>query len=164
MVNRGHKSNAECWQTSECRKLLQDQRPRSAFQRTALCNLDKQLIGSGGRQLLSFVQGDSKKMSPLAFKSNNSRPMRCTTLPDTPFERGNNFLSNECIHTRFPFQITLSEAANQKPSGFLRVQISSNGKMCFVVPVSHLRKQALHVTARDISHEPPKGKTNSGTT
>ena len=48
--------------------------------------------------------------------------------------------------------------------GFLRAQISSNGKMCFVVPVSHLRKQALHVTARDISHEPPKGKTNSGTT
>ena len=47
---------------------------------------------------------------------------------------------------------------------FLRAQISSNGKMCFVVPVSHLRKQALHVTARDISHEPPKGKTNSGTT
>ena len=27
-----------------------------------------------------------------------------------------------------------------------------------------LRKQALHVTARDISHEPPKEKTNSGTT
>ena len=51
-----------------------------------------------------------------------------------------------------------------KAVGFLRVQISSNGKMCFVVPVSHLRKQALHVTARDISHEPPKGKTNSGTT
>ena len=48
--------------------------------------------------------------------------------------------------------------------GFLRAQISSNGKMCFAVPVSHLRKQALHVTARDISHEPPKGKTNSGTT
>ena len=48
--------------------------------------------------------------------------------------------------------------------GFLGVQISSNGKMCFVVPVPHLRKQALHVTARDISHEPPKGKTNSGTT
>ena len=33
--------------------------------------------------------------------------------------------------------------------------------MCFVVPVSHLKKQAL---ARDISREPPKGETNSGTT
>ena len=90
--------------------------------------------------------------------------MRCTTLPDTPFERTDNFLSNGCIHTRFPFQIALSEAANQKLSVFLRVQISSNGKRCFVVPVSHLRKQALHVTARDISHGPPKGKINSGTT
>ena len=30
--------------------------------------------------------------------------------------------------------------------------------MCFVVHVSHLRKQALHVTAHDISHEPTKGK------
>ena len=57
-------------------------------------------------------------MSPLAFKSNNSRPMRCTTLPDTPFERGDNFLSNECIHTMFPFQIASSQAANQKSSGF----------------------------------------------
>ena len=100
----------------------------------------------------------------LAFKSNYSRPMRYTTSPDTPFERADNFLSNECIHTRFPFQIALSEAANQKSSVFLCVQISSNGKMCFVVPVSHLRKQVLHVTARDISHQPPKGKTNSGTT
>ena len=57
-------------------------------------------------------------MSPLAFKSNNSRPMRRTTLPDTPFERGDNFLSNECIHTLFPFQIASSQAANQKSSGF----------------------------------------------
>ena len=39
--------------------------------------------------------------------------MRCTTLPDTPFERADNFLSNECIHTQFPFQLALSEAANQ---------------------------------------------------
>ena len=50
------------------------------------------------------IQGDSKNMSPLAFKSNNSRPMSRTTLPDTAFERADNFLSNECIHTRFPFQ------------------------------------------------------------
>ena len=99
-----------------------------------------------------------KKMSPLAFKSNYSRPMRCTTLPDTPFERADNFLSNECIHTRV--SISNSVARDCKPIvvGFLRVQISSHGKMCFVVPVSHLRKQSLHVTARDISHEPPKGK------
>ena len=90
--------------------------------------------------------------------------MRYTTLQDTPFERADNFLSNECIHTRFSFPIALSEASNQKLLVFLRVQISSNGKTCFIVPVSHLRKQALHVTARDISHEPPKGRTNSGTT
>ena len=57
-------------------------------------------------------------MSPLAFKSNNSRPMRRTTLPDTAFERTDNFLSNECIHTRFPFQIASSQTANQKWSGF----------------------------------------------
>ena len=57
-------------------------------------------------------------MSPLAFKSNNSRPMSRTTLPDTAFERGDNFLSKECIHTRFPFQIASSQAANQKSSPF----------------------------------------------
>ena len=44
--------------------------------------------------------------------------MRRTTLPDTPFERGDNFLSNECIQTLFPFQIASSQAANQKSSGF----------------------------------------------
>ena len=57
-------------------------------------------------------------MSPLAFKPNNSRPMCRTTLPDTAFERADNFLSNECIHTLFPFQIASSQAANQKSSGF----------------------------------------------
>ena len=57
-------------------------------------------------------------MSPLAFKSNNSRPMRRTTLPDTAFKIADNFLSNECIHTLFPFQIALSQGANQKSSGF----------------------------------------------
>ena len=44
--------------------------------------------------------------------------MRRTTLPDTAFERADNFLSNECIHTLFPFQITSSQAANQNSSGF----------------------------------------------
>ena len=44
--------------------------------------------------------------------------MRRTTLPDTAFERADNFLSNECIHTLFPFQIASSQAANQKSSGF----------------------------------------------
>ena len=44
--------------------------------------------------------------------------MRRTTLPDKAFERADNFLSNECIHTLFPFQIASSQAANQKPSGF----------------------------------------------
>ena len=44
--------------------------------------------------------------------------MRCTTLQDTPFERADNFLSNECIHTLFPFQIASSQAANKKLSGF----------------------------------------------
>ena len=62
-------------------------------------------------------------------------------------------ISNSVVRGRKPIVV-----------GFLRVQISSNGKMCFVVPVSNLTKQALHVTARGISHEPPKGKTNSGTT
>ena len=69
---------------------------------------------------------------------------------------------------QFPFEWMYSHAVSIsnsvvrgfKPKNvrFLRVQISSKGKMCFVVPVSHLSKQALHVTARDISHEPPKGK------
>ena len=57
-------------------------------------------------------------MSPLAFKSNNLQLMRRTTLPDTAFERADNFLSNECIYTQFPFQIPSSQAANQKSSGF----------------------------------------------
>ena len=57
-------------------------------------------------------------MSPLAYKPNNLQLMRCTTLPDTAFERADNFLSNECIHTLFPFQIASSQTANQKLSGF----------------------------------------------
>ena len=59
-----------------------------------------------------------KKMSPLAFNPNNLQLMRRTTLRDTAFERADNFLSNECVHTRFPFQIASSQAANQKSSGF----------------------------------------------
>ena len=57
-------------------------------------------------------------MSPLAFKPNTLQLMRRTTLPDTAFERTDNFLSNECIHTLFSFQIVSSQAANQKLSGF----------------------------------------------
>ena len=65
-----------------------------------------------------IIQGDSKNMSPLAFKPNNLQLIRRTTLPDTAFERADNFLSNECIHTWFPFQIASSQTANQKSSGF----------------------------------------------
>ena len=68
--------------------------------------------------LLSPIYRVIQKMSPLAFKSNNSRPMSRTTSPYTAFERADNFLSNECIHTRFPFQIASSQATNQKSSGF----------------------------------------------
>ena len=60
-----------------------------------------------------------------------------------------------------PLATPLVTGYKTKVVSFLRVQISTNGKMCFVVPVSHLKKQAL---ARDISHEPPKRETNSGTT
>ena len=70
------------------------------------------------KSILVIIQGDSKKMSPLAFKPNNIKLMRRTTLPDTAFERADNFLSNECIHTLFSFQIASSQAANQKSSGF----------------------------------------------
>ena len=70
-----------------------------------------------------------KKMSPLAFKSNNSRTMLRTTLPDTTFERADNFISNECIHTRLPFQIASSQGVNEKAVRFLCVQISSNEKI-----------------------------------
>ena len=81
------------------------------------------------------IQGDSKNMSPLAFKSNNSRPMSRTTLPDTAFERTDNFPSNECIHTRFPFQIASSQAANQKSSGFcvFRFQMDFDEREHFVL-------------------------------
>ena len=44
--------------------------------------------------------------------------MRRTTLPDTEFERTDNFLSNARIHTSFPFKIASSQAAIQKSSGF----------------------------------------------
>ena len=41
-----------------------------------------------------------------------------TTFLDTAFEKADTFLSNECIHTQFPFQIASSQATNQKSSGF----------------------------------------------
>ena len=65
-------------------------------------------------------------MSHLAFKPNNLQLTRRTTLPDTAFERADNFLSNECIHTRFPFQIASSQAANQKSSGFCVFRFQTN--------------------------------------
>ena len=76
-----------------------------------------------------------KKKSPLAFKPNNLQLMRRTTLPDTAFERVDNFLSNECIHTRFPFQIASSQAANQNLSGFcvFRFQTDFEERQHFVL-------------------------------
>ena len=65
-------------------------------------------------------------MSPLAFKPNNLQLIRRTTLPDTAFERADNFLSNECIHPRFAFQIASSQAANQKSSGFCVFRFQTN--------------------------------------
>ena len=57
-------------------------------------------------------------MSPLAFKPNNLQLMRRMSLPDTSFEKADNFRSNECIQTLFSFQIASSQAAKQKSSGF----------------------------------------------
>ena len=92
----------------------------------------------------SIIQGDSKNMSPLAFKSNNSRPMSRTTLPDTAFERADNMLSNECIHPRFPFQIASSQAEKQKSSGFcvFRFQTDFDEREHFVLS-SHYRNIAF---------------------
>ena len=61
--------------------------------------------------------------------------MRCTTLQDTAFERADNFLSNECIHTRFPFQVVSSQAANKYASGFcvFRFQNDSDERQHFVL-------------------------------
>ena len=89
-------------------------------------------------------------MSPLAFKSNNSRPMRCTTLPDTAFERVDNFLSNDCIHTRFPFQIASSQAANKKSSGFWVFRFRRTRKYD-LSSLYRIRESPLH--ARDCSIE-----------
>ena len=79
-------------------------------------------------------------MSPLAIKPNNLQLMRRTTLPDTAFERADNFLSNECIHTRFPFQIASSQAANQKSSGFcvLKFQTDFDEREHFVLSSLYL--------------------------
>ena len=87
-------------------------------------------------------------MSPLAFKSNNSRQMSRTTLPDTAFERADNFLSNECIHTRLPFQIASSQAANQKSSGFCVFRFQTDfeeREHCFVIPLS---QHSLHLICK----------------
>ena len=74
-------------------------------------------------------------MSPLDFEPNNLQLMRRTTLPDTAFERVDNFLSNECIHPRFPFQIASSQASNQKLSGFcvFRFQTDFDERVHFVL-------------------------------
>ena len=73
-------------------------------------------------------------MSPLAFKPNNLPLMRRTTFPDSAFERADNFLSNECIHIWFPFQIASSQAANKKSSGFcmFRFQTKFNEREHFL--------------------------------
>ena len=44
--------------------------------------------------------------------------MRRTTLPYTAFERADNFLSNERIHTLFPLQIAWSQALADPAVGF----------------------------------------------
>ena len=58
-----------------------------------------------------------------------------TTLPDTAFERVDNFLSNECIYTMFLFQKASSRAANQKSSGFcvLRFQTDFDEREHFIL-------------------------------
>ena len=110
-----------------------------------------------------------KKMSPLAFKSNNSRPMRRTTLPDTPFERGDNFLSNECIHTLFPFQIASSQAANQKSSGFcvFRFQTDFDKREHFVLSslyrnIAFIVICELRTTDIPVPPEPPSSSHLTG--
>ena len=62
--------------------------------------------------------------------------MRRAPLPDTAFERADNFVSNECIHTRFPFQIASSQATNQKSSDFcvFRFQTKFDEREHFVLP------------------------------
>ena len=96
-----------------------------------------------------------KNMSPLAFKSNNSRPMRRTTLPDTAFERADNFLSNEYIHTRFPFQIASSQAENQKSLGFcvFRFQTDFDEREHFVF-VNPLSQHSLHLICKMCTKHP----------
>ena len=97
------------------------------------------------------VQGDSKNMSPLAFKSNNSQPMSRTTLPDTAFERADTLLSNECIHTRFLFQIASSQAANQKSSAFCVFRFRRTRTLCFVIPLS---QHNLHLICKMCTKHP----------
>ena len=106
--------------------------------------------------LTGIVQGDSKNMSPLAFKSNNSRPMSRTTSPDTAFERADNFLSNECIHSHSG-SLSKSVVTGYKPKvvRFLRVQISDGFRrtttLCFVIPLS---QHNLHLICKMCTKHP----------
>ena len=94
-------------------------------------------------------------MSPLAFKSNNSRPMSRTIVPDTAFERADNLLSNECIHTRFPFQIASSQAANQKSWAFcvfrFQTYFGRARTLCFVISLS---QHSLHLICKMCTKHP----------
>ena len=89
--------------------------------------------------------------------------MRRTTLPDTAFERADNFLSNECIHTRFSFQIASSQGANQKSSGFCVFRFRRTRKYdlssLYRILGSNL---CMHVTAHvNISSEIKNQKRNN---
>ena len=102
---------------------------RTAQHNTVLCSRQQdrpQHSMAKRTSTAEYIQGDSKKMSPLAFKLRNLQLMRRTTLPDTAFERADNFLPNECIHARFSFQTASSQAASQKSSDFLRVQFQTD--------------------------------------
>ena len=80
--------------------------------------------------------------------------MSRTTLPDTAFDRADNFLSNECNHTRFPFQITSSQSTNQKSSGFcvFRFQTDFDEREHFVViPLS---QHSLHLICKMCTKHP----------
>ena len=95
---------------------------------------------------VKHIQGDSKNMSPLAFKSNNSRPMSRTSLPDTAFERTDNFLSNECIQLSVSLSNSVVTGCKPIVVRFLRVQISDGFRrtrtLCFVIPLS---QHSLHL-------------------
>ena len=83
--------------------------------------------------------------------------MRRTTLPDTAFERANNFLSNECIHTLFPFQIASSQAAIQKSSGFcvFRFQTDFDEREHFVLSSLYLNIAFIVICGLRTRHPGP---------